>query len=171
MAGGMSPRSRKRCRNPKPSRPGIFKSVRITSAAKWLSFSSASLPSAAVSGVIPQAETMAARPERWLDSSSTMRTFRRWVKEKFLPGSEPSNSSYAASGPWRGRRGGTPVHARFSLAAWPGLVARGSVAEVFLQAQPPGAAQAGQAVFDCGNKWGGAPAGQHLGLDFGFHDI
>jgi hypothetical protein len=45
---------------------------------------------------MPHAETMAARPERWLDSSSTIRTFSRWVKEKFLPGSEPSYSSYAA---------------------------------------------------------------------------
>src|SRR5450756_701838 len=86
----MSPPSRRRCRNPKPSRPGMFRSVRITSAANSLSFCSASLPSAAVSGVMPHAETMAARPERWLASSSTIRTFSRWFKSRFLDGSGPS---------------------------------------------------------------------------------
>ena len=45
----------------------MFRSVKITSAAKSLSFCSASLPSAAVSGVMPHAETIAARPVRWLD--------------------------------------------------------------------------------------------------------
>src|ERR1022692_2209103 len=85
MVGGMSPPSRRRCRKPKPSRPGMFKSVRITSAENSLSLSSASLPSAAVSGVMPHAATIAARPERWLDSSSTIKTFSRWFKETFLP--------------------------------------------------------------------------------------
>ncbi len=74
IAGGISPASRSRARKPKPSRPGMFRSVRITSARKAASLRSASSPSAAVSAVMPQAETIAARPLRWLASSSTMST-------------------------------------------------------------------------------------------------
>src|ERR1035441_6825470 len=96
MVGGMSPPSRRRCRKPKPSRPGMFKSVRITSAENSLSLSSASLPSAAVSGVMPHAATIAARPERWLDSSSTIKTFSRWFKERFLPRGRAVYPFYAA---------------------------------------------------------------------------
>src|ERR1035437_7013127 len=98
MVGGMSPASRRRCRNPKPSRPGMFKSVRITSAANSLSFSKASLPSAAVSGVMPQEETIAARPERWLDSSSTIKTFSRCCKYSSFPEESRLIPFYARNG-------------------------------------------------------------------------
>jgi hypothetical protein len=64
IVGGMSPISFRRWRKPNPSRPGIFKSVMITSAGKELSLASASFPSAAISGRIPHAESMAARPVR-----------------------------------------------------------------------------------------------------------
>ena len=53
----------------------MLRSVTITSAGKSASFASASLPSAAVSGIMPQADTMAAKPLRWLASSSTINTF------------------------------------------------------------------------------------------------
>ena len=46
---------------------------------------SASSPSAAVSGVMSQADTIAARPLRWLASSSTIRTFNACVKRWVLP--------------------------------------------------------------------------------------
>src|SRR5436309_2356762 len=52
----------------------MLRSVRITSTGLWLSFSRASTPSEAVSGTIPHAVTMPARPARWLASSSTIMT-------------------------------------------------------------------------------------------------
>jgi hypothetical protein len=34
---------------------------------------------------MPQAETIAAKPERWLASSSTIRIFSRWFKKGPFP--------------------------------------------------------------------------------------
>jgi hypothetical protein len=80
IAGGASPESRSFCNSPKPSSPGMFKSVTITSAGNSASFNSASLPSAAVSGVIPQDCIIAAKPLLWLASSSTINTRIGWFK-------------------------------------------------------------------------------------------
>src|SRR5271157_294416 len=74
MVGGIVPASRKRSSRPKPSNPGMLRSVRMTSAGNQASFSKASLPSAAVSGIMPHSATMAASPLRWLASSSTIKT-------------------------------------------------------------------------------------------------
>ena len=76
MVGGISPDSRIRRRNSKPSMPGMLRSVTTTSAGDSASLSRASWPSAAVEGAMPQAETMAANPLRWVASSSTIRTLR-----------------------------------------------------------------------------------------------
>src|ERR1035441_7161479 len=101
MAGGISPESRRRRSRPNPSRPGMFRSVRITSAGKSASLRSASLPSPAVSGNMPQADTRVARPLRWLGSSSTMSTFMGWRNGLALAGS--SRYSQARFGTPRSR--------------------------------------------------------------------
>src|ERR1700722_20291347 len=84
MVGGMSPISCSFCRNPKPSRPGILRSVRITSASLWVSASRAALPSDAVVAVMPHAVIMAASPLRWLGSSSTIKTLKWLSPSGFL---------------------------------------------------------------------------------------